>query len=211
MAASFARAPNFARAAAMLDGAAPSSRIKPSTDRRRFYRAPIEVGGRVLMHGVERDCRTMDMSPGGARLMAASTPKAGERVVLYLDTIGRVPAQITRASDEGFGVLFEATAHKREKLAEQLIWLMNKDRLGLDEASLASGTVKAANSVSITLEDGRALHCEVMDFSMVGASLRTAQRKPEIGAWVRIGQTYGRVSRYLPDGFAVDFSSIRPQ
>ena len=52
------------------------------------------------------------------------------------------------------------------------------------------------------------MDCDVLDFSLVGASLRTAQRRPELGAWVRVGQTYGRVSRYLADGFAVDFQSI---
>ena len=45
---------------------------------------------------------------------------------------------------------------------------------------------------------------------MVGASLKTAQTRPSIGAWVRVGQTYGRVSRYLEDGFAIDFQAIVP-
>ena len=30
-------------------------------------------------------------------------------------------------------------------------------------------------------------------------------RRPEIGAWVRVGQTDGRVARYTETGFAVDF------
>jgi hypothetical protein len=28
-----------------------------------------------------------------------------------------------------------------------------------------------------------------------------------LGGWVRVGQTYGRVARYLEDGFAVDFEA----
>jgi hypothetical protein len=206
-------APSFARAAAILSEA-PAGRLRPSTDRRRFRRAPLALDGRILVRGIERDCRTMDLSPGGARMMAAANaPPIGERVVLYLDTIGRVPASVMRSSeDDGFGVLFEATAHKREKIAEQLTWLINKDTLGLGEdIDERAPRRDPAKAVTVTLEDGRAMHCEVQDFSIVGASLRTAQKRPDIGAWVRIGMTYGRVSRYLEEGFAVDFQAIQPR
>ena len=33
------------------------------------------------------------------------------------------------------------------------------------------------------------------------------RERPPIGAWLRVGQTYGRVARYLDDGFAVDFQA----
>jgi hypothetical protein len=203
-------AASLARVASMLTDA-PTRGLRPAADRRRFRRAPLALAGRVLIGGVERDCRTTDCSPGGARLMAAEMPAAGTSIVLYLDTIGRVPADVVRASDEeGFGVLFHATAHKREKIAEQLTWLWNKDRLNLEDDERRAPRYDSATALGVTLEDGRALHCEVMDFSLVGASLRTAQKRPELGAWVRVGQTYGRVSRYLDEGFAVDFQAIRP-
>jgi hypothetical protein len=184
---------------------------RPAADRRRFRRAELALVGRILdARGQERDCRTMDVSPGGARLVAPETPREGDRIVIYLDAIGRVPARVTRqADDDGFGVAFEATAHKREKIAEQLTWLINKDRLGLDDER-RDERLAASASIAVTLEDGRALYCEVMDFSIVGASLKTAQLRPDIGAWVRLGQTYGRVSRYLEDGFAIDFQAIIP-
>ena len=123
-------AASLARAVQMI-----SRGERPAADRRRFRRADLSLVGRILdPRGQERDCRTMDVSPGGARLMAPQSPKEGERVVIYLDAIGRVPARVMRrADDDGFGVLFEATLHKREKIAEQLTWLINKDRLGLDE------------------------------------------------------------------------------
>ena len=199
-------AASLASAALML-----SQARRPAIDRRRFRRAPLSLPGRLLdARGIERDCRTMDVSPGGARLLAAEMPHQGDSVVIYLDAIGRVPAQVMRsADDEGFGVLFQATPHKREKIAEQLTWLINKDRLGLEDER-REGRYEASSSVAVTMEDGRALHCDVMDFSMVGASLRTAQKRPDIGAWVRVGQTYGRVSRYLENGFAVDFNAIVP-
>jgi hypothetical protein len=105
-------------------------------------------------------------------------------------------------------VLFQATTHKREKIAEQLTWLINKDRFGIEEERRAA-RASSSSSCYVMLENGKSIPCDVLDFSMVGASLRTSQR-PDIGAWVRIGQTYGRVSRYLEDGFAVDFGSLFP-
>ena len=54
-------------------------------------------------------------------------------------------------------------------------------------------------------EDGEAFDAEVLDFSLAGTTLRTARQRPPIGAWVRVGNTYGRVARYLEVGFAVDF------
>jgi hypothetical protein len=202
-------ASSFERAATMLGAAA---RPRPTPDRRRFRRTALTLAGRVLhARGLERDCRTLDISPGGARLMAPEMPAPGDQIVLYLDEIGRVPAEVMRASPEdGFGVLFQATIHKREKIAEQMIWLLNKNRFGLEEER-REPRYASSNAISVTLEDGRALHCDVLDFSLVGASLRTAQKRPEIGAWVRVGQTYGRVSRYLPEGFAVDFQTIPTQ
>jgi hypothetical protein len=167
------------------------------------------LNGRVLSaRAQEHDCRTLDVSPGGACLIAPQGQKLGESIVLYLDQIGRVPAIVARAGPEGgFGVTFAATAHKREKIADQLTWLLNKDRFPPDEGPQEARFSPAG--VAVSLEDGKILHCEVVDFSMVGASLKTAQKPPPIGAWVRIGQTYGRVARYLPQGFAVDFQAVR--
>ncbi len=181
-------------------------RLEPTPDRRRFRRASLSVAGRILdAQGREHDCRTADLSPGGARLIASTPPRSGEAVVIYLNEIGRVAGAVTRLSyGEGVGVAFEATPHKREKLAEQLTWLLNKQRFAGEETRRAP-RIPADAATLVTLDGGGEMYCEVMDFSLYGASLRTTQRRPEIGTWVRLGRQDGRVSRYLDQGFAVDF------
>jgi hypothetical protein len=159
--------------------------------------------------GMEQDCLTADISPGGARLRTPRPPLEGESLVLYLGPLGRVPAKVQRIEPEGtFGVAFQVSGHKREKLAEQLTWMMNKGLFAHEERR--SVRHDGAGALAVTLDDGTSLICEVRDFSLVGCSVRTNRPRPAVGAWVRVGQTYGRVARYLSDGFALDFQTRPP-
>jgi hypothetical protein len=177
-------------------------------DRRKHRRADLAIAGRIMSEGGrEQDCRTLDVSVGGARFAAPRgvPPQAG--VVVYMDELGRMPGTVTRVAADGtFGVCFDISAHKREKLAEQLTWMLNKGLFAYDEQR-RHPRKETAGAISVSLEDGTLIYCEVRDFSLVGCSLRGTRDRPPLGAWLRIGQTYGRVARYLEDGFAVDFQA----
>lgn len=180
----------------------------PAPDRRKHRRADIAVAGRIMTaEGREQDCRTLDVSVGGARFAAPRGVPPEADVVVYMDELGRVPGTVTRVAADGtFGVSFDISAHKREKLAEQLTWMLNKGLFAYDEQR-RHPRKETGGAISVTLEDGTLLYCEVRDFSLVGCSLRATRDRPPIGAWLRVGQTYGRVARYLEDGFAVDFQA----
>lgn len=157
--------------------------------------------------GREHDCRTADMSPGDARIAAPVLPGVGERVVLYLDGFGRVAGHVARRGDQDIAVIFDFSAHKREKLAEQLTLAINQE-LGIEpETRHAPRLVEtgATSMARIEFEDGAAYEAEVLDFSITGITLRTRRPAPFLGTWVRIGGTYGRVARLIEGGFAVDF------
>src|SRR5260370_23746584 len=81
----------------------------------------------------EFPCQIINMSPGGLALLAPGIGNVGDRVIAYLDHIGRVEGQITRIIDNGFAMSVGATARKRDKLAAQLTWLPNRDILNLPE------------------------------------------------------------------------------
>ena len=197
--------PDFARAAARL-ARTPSPGAR---ERRRFFRAPIVVGGRMLDPlGREQDCRTADISPGDARVAAPSLPEIGQRVVLYLEDFGRIAGHVARRCGEGeVAVIFESSAHKREKLAEALTWAINKIPLGLEQTDRRDRPPACQRSelARIETESGQAYEGEVLDFSLAGMTLRTPQPAPPIGAWVRVGGIHGRVSRRIEGGFAIDF------
>lgn len=203
-----AAATKLADAAARLStGAIPSAR-----ERRRFRRVPIVVGGRMLDPlGREHDCRTADISPGDVRLAAPILPEIGHRVVLYLDGFGRMTGSVARNCGVGeVAIIFDFSAHKREKLAEQLTWAVNKEALSLEEAPriIVREGIQLAR---VEIEGGEAYEGEILDFCLAGMILKTPKPAPLIGAWVRVGGIFGRVARLTEGGFAVDFEPRGPQ
>lgn len=196
-----------------LDFAAAARRLTASQvglrERRRFRRMPVEVNGRMLdTLGREHDCRTADISPGDVRIVAPVLPGVGERVVLYLDGIGRVSGNVARKCGEGeVAIIFDFSAHKREKLAEQLTLAVNKD-LGIDEP--VRDIREGAQTVQLQFETGESYDGEVLDFSLAGVTIRSHRPPPLIGVWVRVGSVYGRVARLIEGGFAIDFAPAKP-
>lgn len=195
--------------AAKLDLAAAARRLTAAQvglrERRRFRRMPIQVSGRLLdTFGREHDCRTEDISPGDVRIAATTLPPIGDRVVIYLEGIGRVSGKVARSCGEGeVAVIFDFTAHKREKLAEQLTLIVNRD-LGIEEP--VRPTIRdGAQLVKLEFETGEAYEGEVVDFSLAGITIKSKRPPPLIGVWVRVGTVYGRVARLIEGGFAIDF------
>ncbi len=192
-------AADLARAHALL-----SLVRRDAPDRRRFRRLDMGLSGRLLDRtGEEHDCRTLDISPGDARIASTARGRVGDRMIVYLKDVGRVEAEIVRLLESAtFAVQFAATAHKRERIAEQLTLLINP---ALDEdEDRRVRRYSGAGVAPVELEDGTTVPCEILDFSLVGIAVKCA-RRPLIGAWVKVGNQYGRVSRYLDQGFAIDF------
>src|ERR1700730_826211 len=105
-----------------------------SDERRRFQRVRVDLLVRyMLADRREFPCQVMDMSPGGMALVAPVSGKAGERVVAYIDHLGRLEGTIIRVYPNGFAMSIAATPRKRDKLAAQLTWLANRSILNLPE------------------------------------------------------------------------------
>jgi hypothetical protein len=187
------------------------SRTTPQ-ERRRFRRLRLVLGGRLMdAQGRESVCRTEDVSPGDARIASPAIVERNARVVLYLDEIGRIAGQVARVSGGSeFALVFDASVHKKEKLAERLTWLICREPLGLREEA-APPRIEGRGQVEIIVDGGATILGEAVDFSLAGITVRTAQQPPPIGAWVRVGGIHGRVARLIADGFAVDFASLSPQ
>ncbi|MGE3250925.1 MAG: PilZ domain-containing protein [Hyphomonadaceae bacterium] len=188
-----------------------SARASQPAERRRFRRLNVILGGRMMdAQGREAEVRTEDVSPGDARIISPAALAKDERVVIYLDKIGRVSGRVARVSGDGeYGIVFDMSAHKREKLAETLTLIITRDRLGLD-ADRKIQIPAGKQEIEIHIEGGGSLIGEVVDFSLVGISVKTKQIPPVIGSWVRIGGIHGRIARFIEGGFAIDFES-RPK
>ncbi len=184
----------------------PDPRIVP--DRRRHRRFPLALLGRFMRASKqEYPCRLADLSVGGAAIMAPVEVEPGERIVAYFDEIGGVEGTVVRALDGGFAIALKVSAHKREKLAAQITWLVNKDELG-SAAGRRHQRLEVANRTStLTLMDGSSVGCRVLDVSLSGASIGTTARPP-VGDIITLGKLRCKVMRYHDRGLGVQFVDI---
>jgi|SRR5215475_4007132 len=98
----------------------------------------VDLTGRLLLADRrEYPCQVQDISSGSAALIAPVASKIGERVIVYLECIGRLEGTITRVFSNGFAMRIAGTAHKRDKLAGQLTWLANRQMFSGPDQQLA--------------------------------------------------------------------------
>jgi PilZ domain len=178
-----------------------------SVERRRFQRVRLDLEGRyMLVDGQEYSCRVANMSPGGVALMAAIRGRIGERVVAYVDHIGRIEGIIARDLRDGFALSITSSKHKREKFAAQLTWLANRHLL--PEQRRHPRIPPRHSSAQLIFPNGVHVTCRVIDISQSGAGIASNQR-PTLGSLVTVGKTAARVARYIDDGFAVEFIRLQ--
>ena len=175
----------------------------------RFQRVKVSVLGRyMLADRREFPCQVLEMSPGDAVVVAPVTGAAGEKVVAYLDHLGRIEGSITSEVEGGFVMDILASPRKRDKMAAQLTWLANKDVLNLPEDRRHERVVPDNRHSTVVLDDGRRYNCKIIDISLSGAAIELAVR-PAMGTPVTLGRMRARVVRHFPDGVAVEFASAQ--
>ena len=178
-----------------------------SQEKRRHQRVKVSILGRYMLPNKrEYPCQVVDMSPGGAKIMAPTPGMPGDRIVAYLDHIGRIEGRITRLVEGGFSMSINATERKRDRLAAQLTWLANYQALDLPEDRRHERLAPRNPNSQIVLPDGRSYPCRVVDLSLSGAGL-SAEICPAIGTPIALGRAKGRVVRHFDGGFAVEFSA----
>src|SRR5215470_6041129 len=186
-----------------------SSAVPLRGERRRFQRVRVNLLGRYMLEDRrEFPCQVVNMSPGGMALMVPETGRVGERVVAYIDHVGRLEGKIARVFENGFAMTIGATARKRDKLAAQLTWLANRHILNLPE-DRRHGRITPRNPVArVVLPNGLNITCRIIDLSQSGAAI-SSDNRPNVGTLLTIGKVQARVVRHLEDGFAVEFTRLQ--
>jgi PilZ domain. len=180
-------------------------------ERRRHQRVKVNLLGRyMLADRREFPCQVVNMSPGGIALVAPVSGNPGERVIAYVDHLGRLEGKIARLLDTGFAMTVEATLRKRDKLAAQLTWLANRNILNLPEDRRHGRFIPRKAMARLILPNGNNVTCRVIDLSESGAAISISpELRPVVGAMVTIGKATGRVVRHIEDGFAVEFTRLQ--
>ena len=182
---------------------------KPQPEQRSFQRVSVNLPGRLMVASHdEYDCTVLDMSPGDAAFQCAARPRIGERIIAYVDHLGRIEGTVAIVNDTGFAILLNATDRKREKLAAQLTWIANKHELGLPEDRRHNRLTPRNTSTDLTLDDGWRYPCRIIDLSLSGAAVDIDVR-PALGTPVQLGHMKGRVVRHFQEGVAIEFSSVQ--
>jgi hypothetical protein len=180
-----------------------------SEERRRFQRVAVNLLGRyMLANRQEYPCQVTNMSPGGMAMIAPVSGHPGERVIAYVDHVGRLEGVIARQFQNGFAMTIGATPRKRDKLAAQLTWLANRHILGLPEDRRHGRVAPRIAAARLILPNGVNVAVRVIDISESGAAIAT-QHRPDLGTPVTIGKTPARVVRHLEEGFAVEFIRLQ--
>ena len=180
-------------------------------DLRRHRRLQIEIPGRFMRADRnEYPCTTRDVSVGGAFVTCAVDVEPGERVVAYFDHLGGVEGSVSRVFAGGFAFQFKVSEHKREKLAAQIMWLVNRDAYP-DELGRQHERVGASGrKTTLRLDEGVVLDVELLDLSASGASLGTSAR-PSIGEEVFVGKVHAIVRRHHATGVGLQFFTVQEQ
>lgn len=167
---------------------------------------PVALLGRYMLTSrQEYPCQTLDISPGGIALVAPVRGLIGERIVVYLEHLGRIEGQIVRHTQLGLALSIGATIRKRDKLASQLTWLANRQTLGLPEDRRHERIVPRHTAVVVGIPGVGEITGRLIDVSLSGAAVAMAEQ-PAIGMAVTVGKTPARVVRHFESGFAVEFA-----
>jgi PilZ domain len=112
-------------------------------ERRHNQRVEVRLLGRFMRSDrKEFDCESIDASVNGIAFSSDAGVQFGERIVAYLNQIGRVEGRVARIFPGGFAIQMNVPPAKRDKLATQLAWLANR-RLGCPRTGAMSASRRA--------------------------------------------------------------------
>jgi PilZ domain-containing protein len=193
----------------VIAGAMPLAEVKPQ-ERRRHQRVKLVLIGRYMLEDRrEYPCKTIDISPGGVAIEGEIKGAIGERVVAYFTQIGRLEGSIARHLANGFAIQMRLPVLKREKLADQLTWLVNRHALGLPEDRRHERIIPYSSRTTLKTTDGSEYPAKLLDISISGAAMNV-DAAPPIGSLVTVGQTEAQVVRHFNGGIAVEFARLLP-
>jgi hypothetical protein len=182
-----------------------------AVEQRRHERFELALLGRFMRaNKQEYPCKVRDISVGGAALNSPVDVDVGERIIAYIDFLGGIEGLVVRGFEGGFAIKFTATLHKREKLAAQLTWYMNRDQLDAEEARRPGHDRLALinKATGLRLSDGRLIPVSIIDVSISGASIGTDIR-PQLGMEVKLGTFRARVMRHHGQGVGLMFLDVQ--
>lgn len=181
-----------------------AGRIQRDEDRRRHQRVDLPLKARFLADtGDERAGVVTNISAGGAMVRAKFPPRIGQKVILYIDQIGRFEGKVVRSEADSFAVTYTNKRSKHAKTADALTSALHNRRRGAERR--INPRVRQDAPATVHLEDGREIQCAILDISLTGASLEISPRPP-LGTHLILGRMTAKVVRRHENGVGVVFT-----
>ena len=158
----------------------------------------------MLADGSEFPCETIDVSPLGIAIRGLKIGAFGERIVAYIQGLGRVEGHIARRATGWFALDIRAPRNKVERLDERIAWLVKRKTSAVSESRSRERMDVANEFATLRAEDGREFSAELIDVSTDGAAVYTHARLA-VGDRVLLGEQPAWVARVFEDGLAVRF------
>lgn len=195
--------------ATVLDGTggrAGETPLASPRERRGHKRYKIVLPGRFMRQNKEEHpCRLRDISCNGAAITSQVGLEVGERIVVYFEHLGGLDGIVVRTFEGGFAIEFCVTQHKREKLAQQLARLIDRDSAA---ALRRHERIAINNTTTLRLDADISIQVRVIDVSISGASVATEAR-PALGSEVVLGKLRAKVVRHHVEGLGLEFIDIQ--
>lgn len=175
----------------------------------QFQSVELTLFGRFMRQDKrEFPCQIQSMSSGTATLITPNIGDKGERIIAYVDHLGRLEGKVLRVFQGGFAMSVNATPHKRDKLAAKITWIANRHELSLPEDRRHERIEPSTSATVIKMEDGRTYEIRIIDLSLSGAAIQMDVR-PAIGTLMWLGNMRGRIVRHFDDGVAIEFAILQ--
>lgn len=169
-----------------------------ASDRRRSRRARLNLRGRCLLSdGAEHPCQTIDVSTSGLAIEAYVVAEMGERIVAYIDELGRFEGVVVRRGDGWFAIEATISRSRIDKLAQKL------GNLTGDDDDFRGGQAQV-RTVELKTEFGLSFPVRLADQTRIGARvIANFQLLP--GAHVTVDRRSAVVVSETSNGFAIEY------
>ncbi|HSY56101.1 MAG TPA: PilZ domain-containing protein [Bradyrhizobium sp.] len=150
-------------------------------------------------------CRTNRVSPYRMIVDVPMVGKVGDYLTSYFRDFGKLDGRISDTKPGCFLLELDVTYATRERIANKLTWLEEKQKdPEIIDLRKNPRVIPAKSHTTLTLADGGVHECFVIDMSVTGAAV-SAQVELEVGTPLAIGACVGRVVRASASGVAVRF------
>jgi len=166
---------------------------------------PLRLRGRYMLPDrTEYGCETLVVEIDRIELQAESGDKVGERVIAYLDELGRIEGPITAFEPGRLCIAPTITPGKRERLLRKITWLHEREAGRASELRREERIEpETKTQFEILLSDGR-FTAQVIDYSRSGVALQTTAPL-KIGDTLNLGGAKARIVRSGPGFLAARY------